>query len=279
MRRAPWYMAVLVTLASVVPAAWADAGNPNYRSKLLSVSPTVKGLTVRVVDGDDALELRNSTGRNVMVPGYEGEPYLRFLANGRVEVNVNSPAKYLNEERYGGVKIPSAAGPKAKPRWQLIGEGGGYVWHEHRIHWMSTVPPPRVKKSGGETLVKVFDWNVPLKVGARRAKVSGTLWWIPTDELDRADALIATAEAKSARPRTTPVSKAQTGTTDSPATTPETETEPEPQLAAPVSTGGGDGWSPVLVGMIVVLALGLLAMGAYVLKLRRREAGPRGEVW
>ena len=64
---------------------------------------------MRVVDGDDAIELRNATGKNILVPGYENEPYLRFLVNGRVEVNVNSPAKYLNEERYGGVTVPKTA--------------------------------------------------------------------------------------------------------------------------------------------------------------------------
>ena len=60
-------------------AASADSGSPNYSSKLVAVTPKTKGLVVRVVDGDDALELRNATGGNVMVPGYEGEPYLRFL--------------------------------------------------------------------------------------------------------------------------------------------------------------------------------------------------------
>ena len=105
-----------------------------------------------------------------MVPGYEGEPYLRFLKSGRVEVNVNSPARYLNEERYGGVTIPKTAGAKATPKWQLVAQGGEYEWHEHRIHWMSTIEPPRVKASGGKTLMKVFDWNVPLKVGAEQGE-------------------------------------------------------------------------------------------------------------
>ena len=47
--------------------------------------------------------------------------------------------------------------------------------------------------------MKVFDWNVDLKVGAKQAKVNGTLWWIPTGQVDRADALIAAAVAKEAQ--------------------------------------------------------------------------------
>jgi hypothetical protein len=137
-------LTLVATALAVVPAAFGDSGSPNYISKLTSVAPSVKGLTVRVVDGDDSIELRNASGLNVMVPGYENEPYLRFLVNGRVEVNVNSPAKYLNEERYAGVTVPKTASAEAKPEWALLAQGGAYTWHEHRVHWMSTDQPPRV---------------------------------------------------------------------------------------------------------------------------------------
>ena len=92
--------------------------------------------------GSSTATTRSSCGTrqdgNVMVPGYEGEPYLRFLKGGRVEVNVNSPAKYLNEERYGGVTVPKWASAKASRSGSSSGRADGYVWHEHRIHWMST---------------------------------------------------------------------------------------------------------------------------------------------
>ncbi len=271
----------LAALAAVVPmAASADAGTPNYRSKLVAVTPKTKGLVVRVVDGDDALELQNATGANVMVPGYEGEPYLRFLKGGRVEVNVNSPARYLNEERYGGVAIPKSAGAKATPKWQLVAQGGEYEWHEHRIHWMSTIEPPRVKASGGKTLMKVFDWNVPLKVGAKQAKVNGTLWWIPTGQVDRADALIAAAVAKEAQakpPKPTPAASA--GTT----TQAETETSPadEAVQAAATESDSSSSSSTAVWLALGAVALLLVAAGAYA--LGRRGGGdpsaPKGEVW
>ena len=270
---------VLTVAAAVVPAASGDAGSPNYRSELMSVAPRTKGLNVRIVDGDDALELRNATGRNVMVPGYEGEPYLRFLTNGRVEVNVNSPAKYLNEERYGAVTVPKGVGAKTKPQWQLIAQGGRYTWHEHRIHWMSTEQPPRVKESGGKTLMKVFDWNVPVKVGVERVKVSGKLWWVPTGQLERADALIAAAVAKERREKAAAVTTPPPATTQESEVTPPTDEEAERQ-ALPAATSESDSSSPVLWVVIAVLALGLVASGVYVFRLRRRDpTAPKGEVW
>jgi len=288
--------AVLVAALALAPAALADAGIPNYSSKLTSVAPKLKGLTVRVVDGDDAIELRNATGLNVMVPGYENEPYLRFLVGGRVEVNVNSPAKYLNEERYGGVTVPKEASAKAKPKWELIAQGGAYTWHEHRVHWMSTEQPPRVKAAGGRTLQKVFDWVVPLGVGGERVKASGTLWWVPTGELRRADALIAAAVAKEAGEKKAAATTAAAATTQAAtstqaattqaATTEATATEAAPteaeESAAPVAAPGeADSTSPILWVAIVVLALALAGVAGYAFRLRRRaEPGqPAGEVW
>jgi hypothetical protein len=270
---------VLVIAAAAVPTANADSGSPNYSSKLISVSPKVKGLTVLVVDGDDAIELRNATGLNIVVPGYENEPYLRFLVNGRVEVNVNSPAKYLNEERYGGVTVPKSASPKAKPRWELVADGGRYTWHEHRVHWMSTNRPPKVEASDGKQLEKVFDWVVPMSVGGDRVKASGTLWWVPTGQLAKADALIAAATAKQAQAAKAAAKPAATAEEEqTPAAAP--EAAGAPMAATPVDQGSSSG-SPALWIVIAILVAALAAVGAYVVKLRRGgdPRRPAGEVW
>ena len=271
--------AVVVVMPTV---ASADSGSPNYRSKLVAVTPQTKGLVVRVVDGDDALELRNATGGNVMVPGYEGEPYLRFLKSGRVEVNINSPARYLNEERYGGVIVPKSASAKSAARWQLVAQGGRYVWHEHRIHWMSTIEPPRVKASGGKTLMKVFDWNVPLKVGADRVKVKGTLWWLPSGQLEQADALIAAAVAKQSRQaKPPPATAAPATTTDQtqPTTASDEETEQAAAPAAATESGSSSSSTVLWIGLGAV-ALVVVAGGAYALGRRGGDPdAPKGEVW
>ena len=273
-------LGVVLVVAIGATAASADSGSPNYRSKLVAVTPNTKGLIVRVVDGDDALELHNSTGGNVMVPGYEGEPYLRFLKSGRVEVNVNSPAKYLNEERYGGVAVPKTASAKATPKWQPVAQGGEYQWHEHRIHWMSTIEPPRVKASGGKTLMKVFDWNVPLMVGAKKVRVNGTLWWIPSGQLDKAEALIAAAVAKEAQPKPEPepAPAASVETTTQAAN--ETAPAGEAVLAVPEPDSSSSSSTALWLGLGAV-ALLLVAAGAYA--LGRRGGGdpsaPKGEVW
>jgi hypothetical protein len=69
-----------------------------------------------------ASPLENNTGKPILVPGYDGEPYLRFTADA-VYRNERSPATYLNEDRYGGVELP-AGGLRRHCRRAL----GRYRW-------------------------------------------------------------------------------------------------------------------------------------------------------
>jgi hypothetical protein len=97
-----------------------------------------------VLDADDELQLRNETGRTIVILGYGGEPYLRFSADG-VFRNSRSPAAYLNLDRYAKVDVPDDADPKAPPRWERVATAAIWARHDHRIHWMSPIDPPRVR--------------------------------------------------------------------------------------------------------------------------------------
>jgi len=74
------------------PAGADPAGPTNQRSRVVAVEPPSEGAVVRVVGGDAFLELSLDRGHEVVVPGYGGEPYLRFRRDGRVEENRRSPA-------------------------------------------------------------------------------------------------------------------------------------------------------------------------------------------
>jgi hypothetical protein len=177
--RAALAAAALIALLAT-PAASAHQGNVDYRSVIDTVSPDVSGLRLDVLNRDDRLELQNTTGRTIVIDGYEGEPYARLKADGTVEVNRRSPAFYLNDDRFGGVEVPKSADPKAAPQWQLIDRTGRLEWHDHRIHWMSKIPPKQVEGRIDKT--KVFDWKVPLHVGDSAGAVRGTLFWQPPSQ-------------------------------------------------------------------------------------------------
>jgi hypothetical protein len=177
MRRLLALLPALVALA--VPAVvLAHAGNPNYRSNVLSVTPSVNGLDVHVMNYDDRLQMINKTGKTVTVFGYDDEPYAQLLPDGTVQVNKRSPAYYLNDDRYANVQVPASADAKATPQWSTLDKTGRFDWHDHRIHWMTTALPPQVKDKGKKTFIK--NWTVPLSVGATKETVAGNLYWVPS---------------------------------------------------------------------------------------------------
>ena len=162
-------------LAALAPSASAHQGNPNYRSHILEVSPDVPGVTLSVGDFNADLILTNHSHRTITVLGYDKEPYARILADGTAQVNKHSPAYYLNQDYYGQESVPKSASPKATPQWVTQYKTGQYEWHDHRIHWMSRSLPPQVKDKAKTT--KIFNWTVPIRVGAQPAAIKGDLFW------------------------------------------------------------------------------------------------------
>jgi hypothetical protein len=174
------------TLAAAAPStASTESSNPindqgssyEYRSYITTVTPSVPGLSFQVLEFADRILMTNHTGRTVTIYGYDGEPYARVLANGTAEQNVRSPATYLNTNFYAQVTVPPIADASAPPKWEVIDRTGQFEWHDHRIHWMSPIPPTKVKNKSRRTLI--FDWAVPISVGTSKGAIDGQLFWTP----------------------------------------------------------------------------------------------------
>lgn len=209
----PWRPAALAAAllaATVVAPAAAHEGNPKYRSEVRAVTPAVDGVTVRVLDHDDSLELTNRSRQTVVVYGYEDEPYIRILADKTVQVNDHSAtvkangeeedADHEHEEAATGYTLVSYdyahggkehSGEDHRPasetdddhgtdatdvHWVTLDETGRFSWHDDRIKWRKTPVPPQVSDQSKET--KVLDWRVPIRVGTQAGAIDGTLFWI-----------------------------------------------------------------------------------------------------
>ncbi len=173
--------AVLVAtlVASSTPAAAhgvAGVQPSNYRTRILAIAPAVDGITLRPVDLGDRLELENDTSKDVVVLGYDGEPYLKVGPGGVFE-NVRSPAAYANRDRHGGV-IPEDADARAEPEWRKIRSEPMIRWHDHRTHWMGANRPVSVQKDPGREQV-VQEWKLTLRRGDRDVTVTGDVVWVP----------------------------------------------------------------------------------------------------
>jgi len=123
------------------------------------------GLEARIVDGDRRLWLRARQGLNVVVLGFQGEPYLRFSPAG-VYVNENSPAYYLNRTRPRAV--PAGLDALARPRWHRVAPGQTYSWHEDRLHALAA----SARRPGSDL---VGTWVIPVRIEGRRTQLTGSL--------------------------------------------------------------------------------------------------------
>lgn len=174
-------LACVVVLLGADPAAAHGAGGSDATSYLSEVRE-VPDERVRwtVVAGDSLLEATNDSGRELVVLGYLGEPYLRFTPGDGVFENRRSPAAYLNEDRYAETGLPDDVDAGAPPAWSQVADGDRYAWHDHRIHWMDRQDPPAVAADRSRVHT-VFDWEIPYVLdgtdGERR--VTGTLRWVP----------------------------------------------------------------------------------------------------
>lgn len=184
--------AALLAALILAPAAHAaisqapDVTDTRFSSVLLGVDPVVPGVTWKVIDRNDELQLINHSTQTVTVYGYSASPatvaydggqYARILPDGSVQVNENSPAYYLNQSFLAETaSVPATATATAPPDWVTLARTGQFTWHDHRIHYTSLATPTQVTDVHRRTYI--FDWYVPIQVGLTRGSLHGKLYWI-----------------------------------------------------------------------------------------------------
>jgi hypothetical protein len=184
-------LAAITALLISVPAAPALAheGNPDYRSVIDRVTPKVPGVSFEVLSYDSYMQLLDQEGHEVVIYGYEGEPYARVLKDRTVQVNEHSPALYLNDTRFPTTQVPPIADPNAPPKWKTVDDSGTFLWHDHRMHYGSTSVPPQVTDQSKKT--KVFDYTIPLQVDGKKGAIDGTLYWVGPADTSKTPFIVA----------------------------------------------------------------------------------------
>ena len=161
-------------------AAHADAAGPtDFRSEVVSITPSNDAITVSIEGGDAFVRVVVAEGHDVIVLGYDDEPYLHISGDGTVAENRRSRATYYNAERLGSDEIPDIVDNQADPLWAEIGGGGSWAWHDHRAHWMGDEPP--IGLDPGESLpaqiVPLIVNGVPVDVAVQTTLQSSPSVW------------------------------------------------------------------------------------------------------
>ncbi len=155
-----------------------DRWETNYLTELAGVEGDAGGVDAEVVELGRRIEVTRTTAGEVLVIGYAGEPYLRLDADGVWE-NVNSPSLYLNRDRFASTAPPPTATGDAVADWRLASAGRSVRWHDHRAHWMATVPPPAVAADPGRRQQIEGDHRIELRVDGRPVALLLTVTWVP----------------------------------------------------------------------------------------------------
>jgi hypothetical protein len=171
----------IALIVTAPPASAHATGGPqpsDYDTIVRRISPPLPGVTVRSIDLGNELELRNETHTDVIVLGYEHEPYLRIGPDG-VFRNERSPATFLNRTRVVTQAAPPTFDAKARPVWHRIAHGHVTRWHDHRAHWMAPNAPPSVTRDPDRPHVVIPGFEIELVASGRRHIVLGDVVWSP----------------------------------------------------------------------------------------------------
>lgn len=182
-RRPRWRRGQVSAVGFLAAAtSWAVSGGvahadpaeaSDYETRVVAVEPATDTIDVSIVGGDSFVQLTVEPGTQVVVIGYQGEPFVRVRADGIVEENERSPSLYLSRDRLGGSEVPAHADASLPPLWQEVGSGGRHAWHDHRSHWMSPEPPP--DHNPGE---RILEGTIPLEVAGTSVTVTTVTDWL-----------------------------------------------------------------------------------------------------
>jgi hypothetical protein len=167
-------MAGLVVSAGPASAASAPEKSPEaqyYRSSVISVEPATSGLKVTVLANGQSVTLENRSGKEVVVLGYAGEPYLRFTDKG-VDENTTALSSQLNADQ-----TPQVQQDKPVVTWTHRTDELRYSWRDFRVQWTTQQRPPIVAQDE-HAQHRVFDWALPLTVEGQPALVRGAVDWV-----------------------------------------------------------------------------------------------------
>ena len=165
---------VALAVAVASPALADPPGPTDYQSEVRSIDPATPAIEVGIIGGDSFVDLRVEPGVEAMVVGYQGEDYLWFRPDGVVLENQNSPATYLNANRYGNDGVPATARADAEPVWKQVATGGYWAWHDHRAHWMQSARP-----FGLEAGDQILEAVIPIVVDGDSVEVTVISTWKP----------------------------------------------------------------------------------------------------
>jgi len=158
-------IAIAIVCSTTTAASALSLQATDWESSIISIAPATDAVSIEVLNGGEAVQLKAKTGHTALILGYRNEPYLRINADGEVQANLKSPTWWSNKTGTGSGSVPDSADPAAEPEWSTIGSNGSVAWHDHRIHAMPGV------STGTDWTVLVTVDDMPLVIRGQLNKL------------------------------------------------------------------------------------------------------------
>jgi hypothetical protein len=167
--------AVTLVVAAASPVSAHSTANASAQISS-AVASVPDGVEAQVNSDGSQITVRATAGE-VIVLGYDGEPFLR-LSPGEVDSNDSSPTASDVSDPLTSVPPAEAAGSSV--RWRKVAPGGWYPWSDHRISWTGEALPQEVHDHP-DADHPLGTWSIPVTVDGHAAAITGTLTWTATD--------------------------------------------------------------------------------------------------
>jgi hypothetical protein len=143
----------------------------NYASRIVAIRPANSDLSIRLLDLGRRIEVKNFGRQDVVVLGYDGEPYLRVGPSGGFE-NRRSRSRYVNRVSVGGTKatVPDGVTATAAPSWRRVSSAPVVRWRDQRTRYEGA-PPAKARQV-------VANWTIAMRAGDAPVAVSGIVTYI-----------------------------------------------------------------------------------------------------
>lgn len=183
--RSLFLVALCAFLAITLEPARADAhgigglGPSNTTAKVISVKPPTSDFKAESIENGDRFKITRTNSASVIIFGVDSEPYIKLDING-VFINQKSATRLINQSTRESISkkdlniayAKTSSDPNEPPVWKKVSSASSYIFHDHRTHYMGSVPNGNTNLGTNELNLRVGNIDYTVTISFRSSKIA-----------------------------------------------------------------------------------------------------------
>lgn len=136
-----------ITSTSAYAHGIGSESGSDSSSRVTVINPATTDFKAKSVQNGQLIKITRTSSKEIIVLGVENEPYLKLSKEGVFE-NTKSGTLLINKSTNNNIDTSTLnkefenidSDPNATPNWKKISSNSSYSFHDHRIHYMGSVP-------------------------------------------------------------------------------------------------------------------------------------------